>query len=122
MLNLNDFLYFVQIVDRGGFTAAGQSLRMPKSTLSYRMQQLEDSLGVRLLARTPRRLSMTDAGKEFYHHAVDMLQQAAQAENIVRQRLSEPAGTIRFTTATATSQFAMRDTLADFMAAYPKVN
>jgi DNA-binding transcriptional LysR family regulator len=41
MLDLNDFFYFVQVVERGGFTAAGRTLSMPKSTLSYRIQQLE---------------------------------------------------------------------------------
>ncbi|XXY35082.1 LysR family transcriptional regulator [Sorangium sp. So ce260] len=54
MLDLNDFFLFVQVVDRGGFTAASRTLRTPKSTLSYRMQQLENNLGVRLLNRTPR--------------------------------------------------------------------
>ncbi|MFJ6325180.1 MULTISPECIES: LysR family transcriptional regulator [unclassified Rhizobium] len=63
MLDLNDFFYFVQVVDRGGFTAAGRTLRMPKSTLSHRIQQLEAELGVRLLNRTSRRFGMTDAGK-----------------------------------------------------------
>ena len=69
MLDLNDFFYFVQVVDRGGFTAAGKTLGVPKSTLSYRLQQLEESLGVRLLNRTSRRFGMTDAGQEFYRHA-----------------------------------------------------
>jgi DNA-binding transcriptional LysR family regulator len=55
MLDLNDYFYFVQAVDRGGFTAAGRSLGIPKSTLSYRLQQLENELGVRLLNRTSRR-------------------------------------------------------------------
>jgi hypothetical protein len=47
VLDLNDFLYFVQVVNRGGFTAAGRILRIPKSTLSHRIQQLETELGVR---------------------------------------------------------------------------
>ena len=47
MLDLNDFFLFVQVVDRGGFTGAGRTLRMPKSTLSHRIQQLEANLGVR---------------------------------------------------------------------------
>ena len=51
MLDLNDFLYFVQVVERRGFTAAGRVLGMPKSTLSYRMKKLEAELGVRLLNR-----------------------------------------------------------------------
>jgi hypothetical protein len=49
MLNLNDFFYFVQVVDHGGFTAAGRLLRIPKSTLSHRIQRLETELGARLL-------------------------------------------------------------------------
>jgi DNA-binding transcriptional LysR family regulator len=122
MLDLNDFFYFVQVVDRGGFTAAGRTLRMPKSTLSHRIQQLEDDLGVRLLNRTSRRFAITDAGDEFYHHALTMLREAELAETAIRHRLTEPTGTLRCTTAMATMQFAMRDMLADFLLRYPKVN
>jgi DNA-binding transcriptional LysR family regulator len=122
MLDLNDFFYFVQVVDRGGFTAAGRTLRIPKSTLSHRIQQLETSLGVRLLNRTSRRFGMTDAGEDFYRHAVVMLREAEQAETAIRHRLSEPTGTVRCTAAVATMQFAMRDIVADFLVSYPKVN
>ncbi|MDR6291475.1 MULTISPECIES: LysR substrate-binding domain-containing protein [Inquilinus] len=122
MLDLNDFFYFVQIVDRGGFTAAGRTLRVPKSTLSQRIQQLEGGLGVRLLNRTSRRFGMTDAGEDFYRHAVAMLREAEQAETVVRQRLTEPTGTVRCTAGVATMQFAMSDIIADFLAQYPRVN
>jgi DNA-binding transcriptional LysR family regulator len=122
MLDLNDIYYFVQVVDRGGFTAAGRTLRIPKSTLSHRIQQLEANLGVRLLNRTSRRFGMTDAGEEFYRHAVMMLREAEQAETAIRHRLVEPTGTVRCTAAVATMQFAMRDMVADFLARYPKVN
>src|SRR5205823_1782129 len=60
MLDLKDVFYFVQVVDRGGFTSAGHSLRLPKSTLSHRVQELEASLGVRLINRTSRQFGMTD--------------------------------------------------------------
>src|SRR5690242_15683364 len=122
VLDLNDFFLFVQVVDRGGFTAAGRTLRIPKSTLSHRIQQLENNLGVRLLNRTSRRFGMTDAGEEFYRHAVVMLREAEQAETAIRHRLSEPTGTVRCTAGVATMQFAMRDIVADFLARYPKVN
>jgi DNA-binding transcriptional LysR family regulator len=122
MLDLNDFFYFVQVVDRGGFTAAGRMLRVPKSTLSHRIQQLEANLGVRLLNRTSRRFGMTDAGEEFYCHSVAMLQEAERAEVAMRHRLTEPTGTVRFTAAVATMQFAMREMVADFLIQYPKVN
>jgi DNA-binding transcriptional LysR family regulator len=62
VLDLNDFFYFVQVVDRGGFTAAGRTLRIPKSTLSHRIQQLETNIGVRLLNRTSRRFAIRYAG------------------------------------------------------------
>jgi DNA-binding transcriptional LysR family regulator len=122
VLDLNDFFYFVQVVDRGGFTAAGRTLRIPKSTLSHRIQQLETNLEVRLLNRTSRRFAMTDAGEEFYRYAVVMLRQAEQAETAIRRRLNEPTGTVRCTAAVAIMQFAMRDIVADFLVRYPKVN
>lgn len=122
VLDLNDFFYFVQVVDRSGFTAAGRTLRIPKSTLSHRIRRLETELGVRLLNRTSRRFAMTDAGEEFYRHAVVMLQDAELAESAIRHRLTEPTGTLRCTAAMATMQFAMCDIVADFLLRYPKVN
>jgi DNA-binding transcriptional LysR family regulator len=122
MLDLNDFFFFVQVVDRGGFTAAARTLRIPKSTLSHRVQQLEINLGVRLLNRTSRRFGLTDAGEEFYRHAVVMLREAELVETATRHRLNEPMGTVRCTAGMATMQFAMRDILADFLVRYPKVS
>jgi DNA-binding transcriptional LysR family regulator len=122
VLDLNDFFYFVQVVDRGGFTAAGRMLRMPKSTLSHRIQQLEIELGVRLLNRTSRRFAMTDAGEEFYQHAVAMLRDAERAESAIRHRLTEPTGVVRCTAAMATMHFALHDIIVGFLGRYPKVN
>src|SRR5262245_57312481 len=122
MLDLNDFFLYVQVVDRGGFTAASRTLRTPKSTLSHRIAQLEGNLGVRLLNRTSRKFGVTDAGADFYRHAVAMLREAELAENAIRHRLSEPSGTIRCTGGVATMQFAMSDIIGDFLIQYPKVN
>src|SRR6201990_1950757 len=122
MLNLTPVFLIVHVVARGGFTAASRTLRTPKSTLSHRIQQLEGNLGVRLLNRTSRKFGMTDAGEDFYRHAVAMLREAERAETVIRHRLSEPSGTIRCTGGMATMQFAMPDIIADFLAQYPKVN
>jgi DNA-binding transcriptional LysR family regulator len=122
MLDLNDFHNFVRIVECGGITAASRNLNVPKSTVSYRLQQLETSLGVRLINRTSRRISTTDAGSLFYRHAVETLERADLAESAVRERLAEPSGTIRLTTAVATSLFALRPILPDFIRRHPKVN
>jgi DNA-binding transcriptional LysR family regulator len=66
MFDLNDFRLFVEVVDRGGFSAAGRALQHPTSTISYRIAQLERELGLSLLARTSRSVAMTQAGEEFY--------------------------------------------------------
>lgn len=122
MLDLNDFFYFVQIVERGGFTAAGRALGMPKSTLSYRIQQLEGKLGVRLLNRTSRHFGPTQAGEEFYQEALHVVGAAETAEQLVRQHLKEPSGTVRFTAAIGTAQFGLKDVLMDFIDEHPKIN
>ncbi|WP_020655169.1 LysR substrate-binding domain-containing protein [Massilia niastensis] len=121
MLDLKDVYYFVQVIDRGGFTAAGSSLRLPKSTLSHRIQELESYLGVRLINRTSRQFGMTDIGSEFYRYALAMLSSSEIAEEAVRQRLLEPSGVIRVTTPAELAQFALRDLLPVFLDRHPKV-
>jgi DNA-binding transcriptional LysR family regulator len=121
MLDLKDVYYFVQVVDRGGFTAAGEALRLPKSTLSHRVKELEASLGVRLISRTSRQFGMTEVGQEFYQYAMALLRSSELAEEAMRQRLAEPSGVIRVTTAADIAQFALRHVLPTFLSDHPKV-
>src|ERR1700739_1334490 len=121
MLDLNDFFYFVQVVERRGFTAAGRALGMPKSTLSYRLKKLEAELGVGRLNRTARHFAPTQAGEEFYRHAVGMVRAAGEAESLVRQRVKEPFGVARFTAAIGTAQFALREIVMNFIQEYPRI-
>jgi DNA-binding transcriptional LysR family regulator len=121
MLDLKDVFYFVQVVDRGGFTSASRFLGLPKSTLSSRVKELERVLGVTLLNRTSRRFGMTDVGTQFYHYAQTMLQTAEVAEEAVRQRATEPSGVIRMTTAVEIAQFALKDLIPVFLKKHPKV-
>src|ERR1700749_4915359 len=95
MQDLNDMLFFAEVVDRGGFAAAGRSLGIPKSRLSRRIAELEARLGVRLLQRTTRSLSVTAVGELYHRHCVAMPEQAQAAEQAVDQAQTEPRGTIR---------------------------
>jgi DNA-binding transcriptional LysR family regulator len=122
MLDLNDFRLFVHIVDRGGFTAASRVLEVPKSTLSHRITKLEGDLGARLLNRTSRHVGLTEAGQDFYGHAVEVLRKAGLAEDAVRQRLSAPCGVVRVTASIAAMQLVLNGVIADFLAAHPKVH
>ena len=81
MQDLNDLYYFAQVVDHGGFAAAGRALGVPKSTLSRRITALEDRLGVRLLQRSSRRFAVTELGQDYYEHckALGVEAEAAQA-------------------------------------------
>jgi DNA-binding transcriptional LysR family regulator len=122
MVDMNDFLFFVKIVDCGGFTAASRALGVSKSTLSQRMMKLEAHLEVRLLTRSSRHVGLSEAGSDFYRHAVAVLREADMAQSAVRQRLLEPSGTVRCTAGVATMHFGLSDVIASFLAKHPKVS
>ena len=69
MLNLQRMNMFVAVVDSGSFTAAAAALGQTKAVVSFNVRQLENELGVTLLLRSTRRLTLTEAGSLFYHRA-----------------------------------------------------
>ena len=121
MQDLNDLYYFVQVVDHGGFAAAGRALGIQKSKLSRRIQQLEERLGVRLLNRSSRRFSVTEIGRDFYERCLAMLVEAEAAEQVVAEVRAEPRGVIRMSCPVALLNFQIGETIARFMVAYPGV-
>jgi DNA-binding transcriptional LysR family regulator len=121
MANLNDFTFFVHVVDHKGFAPAARALNVPKSTLSKRVAELEKDLGVRLINRTSRRFSVTETGDDFYRHAAAMLVEAEAAENVIKGRLAEPTGAVRITASVPTAQLSLAPLLPQLALAYPKV-
>ncbi|RVJ29469.1 LysR substrate-binding domain-containing protein [Sinorhizobium medicae] len=121
MANLNDFTFFVHVVDHHGFAPAARALNVPKSTLSKRVAELERNLGVRLINRTSRHFAVTETGKDFYRHAAAMMIEAEAAENVVRGRLAEPNGTVRITASVPTVQLSLAPILPQLALAYPKL-
>ena len=121
MLNLNDLLVFVQVVNHGGFAAAGRALGLPKSTLSKRLAELEKTLGARLIQRTSRSFAVTEIGRDFHRHAAAMLIEAEAAEEVVKGRLAEPSGTVRITASLPIAQFRLAPLLPRLAARYPKI-
>ena len=83
MQDLNDMLYFAEVVERGGFAAAGRALGIPKSRLSLRVAELEARLGVRLLQRTTRKLSLTEVGSAYLRHCQAIRDAAMAAQDTV---------------------------------------
>lgn len=121
MQDLNDMLFFAEVVDHGGFAAAGRALHIPKSKLSRRVADLEARLGVRLLQRTTRKLSLTQAGEIYHRHCVAMREQAEAADEAVAQVQTEPRGTVRVTCPVTLAQTTIGPILPRFLAAHPQV-
>ncbi|HSH90847.1 MAG TPA: LysR substrate-binding domain-containing protein [Ramlibacter sp.] len=121
MQDLNDMLYFAEVVDRGGFAAAGRALNLPKSRLSRRVAELEARLGVRLLQRTTRKLSLTEAGELYHRHCVAMREEAEAAEEAVAVVQTEPRGTIRVTCPVTLAQTTIGPILPKFLEQHPHV-
>ncbi len=86
---------FVAVVDFRGFSNASEKLGIVKSMVSRRVSELEQRLGVQLLQRTTRRQSLTEAGKEFYQRATQILADLNEAEQFVVDSQCEVSGSIR---------------------------
>lgn len=122
MQDLNDLYYFVQVVDHGGFAAAGRALGVPKSKLSRRLQELEERLAVRLIQRSSRRFSVTDIGREFYDRCRAMLIEAQAAEEVIAEAAAEPRGSLRVSCPTALIAFQFGALFARFLQEHPGVD
>ncbi|MGL4776472.1 MAG: LysR family transcriptional regulator, partial [Aeromonas veronii] len=120
-LDLNDLYLFTHVVQRQGFTAAARALGVPKSRISRRIRLLEERLDTRLLQRTSRQLSLTDAGEVLYRHCQAMLAEAQAGEAAVRQRQQEPSGLVRISVPITMADALLARLLPVFMAQYPKV-
>ncbi|MGB3288006.1 MAG: LysR substrate-binding domain-containing protein [Burkholderiaceae bacterium] len=121
MQDLNDMLYFAEVVSQGSFAAAGRSLGLPKSRLSRRVARLEDELGVRLLQRTTRKLSLTMAGELYYRHCTALREEAEAAAAAVAQIQTEPRGIIRVVCPVTLVQTVIGPMLPDYQARHPQV-
>ena len=112
---------FAQVVEAKSFSGAADKLRISRSLASRHVSALERSLSVKLLHRSTRKLSLTEAGAVFYEHCARIVQEAELAEQSVTKTQSEPAGLV---SVTAVPAFAVRHVLpalAEFYQKYPKI-
>lgn len=119
--DLNDTLIFVKVVEQGSFTAAARLLGHPKTTVSRKVQELEERLGARLLHRTTRRLGLTEAGTVYYEHCQRIARELEQAESAVSQLQSGPRGWLRFTVPYSVGINWIAPLLGQFQAQYPEI-
>jgi len=112
----------VAVVDAGSFIGAAEPLGMSKAAVSRHVSDLENRLGVRLLQRTTRRLSLTDEGQAFYARSKDALALVDEAETEIRSRSSEASGVVRVNAPQTFGVLHLGPLWGGFMDANPRVS
>lgn len=112
---------FQQVVDDGGFAAAARTLDMSPAVMTRLITDLEQHLGARLLQRTTRKLSLTEAGQSYLQRVRHILNDVDQAEASTRQQTDELAGLLRIHTQPVMAVHIIAPLVAEFRRRYPKV-
>lgn len=112
---------FIRVVDAGTFTRAADLLQLPKSTVTRTIQALEKQLGAKLLHRTTRQLSVTEAGAVYYSGALRLLDELGQLDHSVAGAGTAPQGRIRVEAPGAVAYHLLIPALPQFFARYPQV-
>lgn len=115
---LDDMLLFAEVVATGGITAAAERLGLRKSTVSRRLAALEARLGVRLLERNPRRLRLTEAGRDYHTHCARLVAEAREVNRAVSESRGTPRGTLRVATLSLLGEL-LTPLIAEFLLRHP---
>ena len=112
---------FIEVADRGSLTQAAEQLNLSRAMVSRYLASLEQWLGTRLLHRTTRRISLSDAGEEALPRCRQVLELSGEVEAAAGTRRSEPIGKLRITTSLSFAQSQLTAALVDYQAKYPHV-
>ena len=119
--DLNELHFFVQVSEAQSFTIAARRLGVPKSTVSRAIRRLEDRLGVRLVERTTRRVSLTEVGELYLHRCRRVMAEAEEADLAVGALLAQPRGRLRVGAPVPFAQLILGPILGEFLARYPEL-
>jgi DNA-binding transcriptional LysR family regulator len=122
MADLNALLIFAKVVEAESFSEAARRLGMPTSTISRKVAELEDQLGVRLLERSTRQLRLTDSGAEILEQAHKSVEVSEAIESLVSNKLKEVEGTLRLSAPPSIAESVLAPLMTAFQASYPKVS
>jgi LysR family transcriptional regulator, regulator for bpeEF and oprC len=112
---------FTRVVETGGLTRAADSLGIPKATATTLIQKLESALGVRLLNRTTRRVSVTPDGAAYYERCISILGMVRETEESLGRQHATPKGHLRVDVPTLMARSVVVPALPDFFAKYPDI-
>lgn len=120
-MDLNLLLIFSKVVENHSFTKAAVELHMEKSTVSTKVSLLESRLGVRLLNRTTRSVTLTEAGEGYYRYCQQIVENALEAEQYATTLGDEAVGLLRLSAALDFGHLFIRNLIGPFMTANPNV-
>jgi DNA-binding transcriptional LysR family regulator len=121
-MDLNDIKVFISVVEAGSFAGASKNLSMPSTTVSRKVVQLEASLGVKLLHRSTRKLSMTEEGRHYFHLCQQHLIALEEANDAVMQAQSKPTGNIRISSPFDFAMQYAQPWITEFLKEYPEIS
>ena len=120
-MDLNSLIILTKVVEHGSFTAGAAALNLPKSLVSQRISRLEGDLGLRLLYRTTRHLSVTDEGQAILKMATDIGERVADIQAFAEHSAETPHGLLRITAPHDLGIYVIREVLPSFQQSYPEV-
>jgi len=121
-MDLNDIVVFTKVVETKSFTGAADVLGLPKSTVSRKLAQLEERLGVRLVQRTTRKLALTEIGEAYYERCARIVADVMSAEQLVTDMQATPRGRLRVTSSVDFATRWLGAIIADFLGKHPDIN
>ncbi len=119
--DLNSVAAFAGVLEAGTFRGAAKALRVPRSTVSRRIAELEDQLGVRLLERTTRSIRLTDAGAAYHRQVAPALEALREAERALCTGQAAPSGRLRISAPDGFGEGKLADVLSEYIRLYPAV-
>jgi DNA-binding transcriptional LysR family regulator len=122
MENLTDIAVFVRVVECASFTKAADQLELSRAVISKYITRLEERLGARLLNRTTRRLSLTEAGAELFEASRGALERIDEAEQAITRLQREPKGRLKVNAPMSFGILHLAPALPEFLKRYPGIH
>lgn len=120
-MNLDGIDVFVKVAQIGSFSGAARVMKMPVTTVSGKVAQLEKRLGVTLIHRTTRKLNLTPAGEAYFKRCVRALEEVRAGESEIASTKTEPEGLLRITSPVDVGHILLAPIIRDYLKEYPKV-
>ena len=120
-MNLEKIMTFIKVVEANSYMAAADQMKISKAAVSKQISTLEDSLGIKLIQRTTRRLALTEAGELYYQECKRLISLIGEMNELVSTMQAEPTGELRILSNRYFAERYILPSLNEFMALYPKV-